>query len=152
MQSVRSLYEAIFEDKGGSIPRGRKFAKKGPQGAWKALPDEMKQSYIKDLEGYFDPPGEDGSSTETPEQFVERNSLVFEEGGDIHLVLVEPDSGTELESIWDDSKDSWDHQPAPDHQQDEPEAPAASSPPGSSQQQAAGPAESLRRPGGSVRR
>lgn len=150
MQSVRSLYEAIFEDKGGSIPRGRKFAKKGPQGAWKALPDEMKQSYIKDLEGYFDPADE-----ETPEQFVERNSLVFEEGGDIHLILVEPDSGTELESIWDDSKDSWDHQEAPDGPVDEPaepDAPDQQSGPGSSQQRAAGPAESVRRPGGSVRR
>lgn len=100
MASVRHLYENLFED----IPRGRKFAIKGRQGAWKSLPPDMKQKYIEDLDGYFEP-------NEDPDQEIARNSIVWEEGGDIHLAYVEED-GQELLSVWNDSTDSWDHHEA----------------------------------------
>lgn len=108
MSRVKALFGRIFEDvsnKSDSIPRGRKFAKKGPQGAWKALPAEMQQSYINDLNGYF-------SADEDPKKELSKNTIVYEDGGDIHLIYVEED-GTELESVWDDSSDSWKHEPAP---------------------------------------
>lgn len=97
-----TLYGALFEDtKSNGIPQGRKFAKKGPQGAWKRLPQEMRDAYVKDLEGYF-PEWLDPASE------VEKNSIVWDDHGEIHLILVE-DEGQELESVWNDSDDKWDH-------------------------------------------
>lgn len=113
---MRTLYRNLFEDFDAAegqvrtIPLGRANAKKGTNGPWKELPKEMRDAYIKDLEGYF-------ADWENPDDEIRKHALIWEDDDEIHLALQERDEETgekiEIESIWNDAVDKWDHPEIP---------------------------------------